>query len=930
MVTESRTHNALDTRLVGRSVELTSLASAIEDVRGHGVHLVLLSGAAGVGKTSLLKMAQTALAAEGVIVRYAQSSANSDNLHTISELMGIVVSGASQLSDGEQYATFDVFDRVVAFVERATSRGTLVLLVDDADQCDKLSLRCLDFVLRRASELPLLLVLSHRTVESGVPWQLASGTRTSTSIELGSFSRAELALLVRAGLGHEPSERFLDVCAKLTGGVPGLAKQLLAELDALGVQPHSDSAAVVAGRVGPEVVARPAFTFLCAHPGHVWRIACGVAVLGPVSGRLLATLLGTSEVSVDRTAELLREHRVLMADRLDFEHKVLREWLLARMPLGEVEALRLRGARLLHDEGRPASEVARLLVNLTDVREPWMSAVLWDAASEARRTGDNSQASRLAENLLEAAPDDAASAAELSTTLCAFAPETAIAYFVQAMDLADDRSRNVLVQRLGDLALSSPPRSSLFHALVDALNTGVDRVGDARGQLGEDLRARVESATLSTGLGDMDTLLNALERTREIQVPDASTPAKRALLGQLARAAAIDGKCASEVLRLARAAVSGPKTALDLKHGVLYPSVSLYLAGAPLESLAVLSAAVDNHDNEARADGAPWLCSEAEAVETVILLDTGNLAGAAEVAKAARDRAGATAGVPVRLAATSVLLERGQFRQVERLLTTLKDIRLTGRDRQLVRLHLARARYELGDVETAVALTERTLTDFKTSHPMLIRFFLPVADLLDWLGGSRKLAAVLLEPWLLSAEHWGSRESVALALAVRGHLARGDDGLAFLREANEMLVDSPYALYRMRTEYLYSRALLGCGDAAGAREHSRLATMCAVQRGFSALAARSRDVLIAAGGRMKELTGSVVDLLTESEQRVAVLAAAGIANREIAKELFVSLRTVEIHLSSTYRKLGVKSRRQLSTLLSERTSPEFVLAEDFA
>jgi DNA-binding NarL/FixJ family response regulator len=53
---------------------------------------------------------------------------------------------------------------------------------------------------------------------------------------------------------------------------------------------------------------------------------------------------------------------------------------------------------------------------------------------------------------------------------------------------------------------------------------------------------------------------------------------------------------------------------------------------------------------------------------------------------------------------------------------------------------------------------------------------------------------------------------------------------------------------------------------------------------------------------------------------VAELAAAGRSNREIASELFLSVRTVESQLAAAYRKLGVRSRNQLGVALTERHS----------
>jgi DNA-binding NarL/FixJ family response regulator len=59
-----------------------------------------------------------------------------------------------------------------------------------------------------------------------------------------------------------------------------------------------------------------------------------------------------------------------------------------------------------------------------------------------------------------------------------------------------------------------------------------------------------------------------------------------------------------------------------------------------------------------------------------------------------------------------------------------------------------------------------------------------------------------------------------------------------------------------------------------------------------------------------------VTALTTSERRVADLAAAGSTNREIAQALYVTPKTVEVHLSNAYRKLDISSRRQLASALA--------------
>jgi DNA-binding CsgD family transcriptional regulator len=69
------------------------------------------------------------------------------------------------------------------------------------------------------------------------------------------------------------------------------------------------------------------------------------------------------------------------------------------------------------------------------------------------------------------------------------------------------------------------------------------------------------------------------------------------------------------------------------------------------------------------------------------------------------------------------------------------------------------------------------------------------------------------------------------------------------------------------------------------------------------------------GGRRPQASGD----LTPSEQRVVELAADGLSNKEIAQTLFVSVRTVEVHLKHAYAKLGVRSRAQLARHLANRS-----------
>jgi DNA-binding NarL/FixJ family response regulator len=104
---------------------------------------------------------------------------------------------------------------------------------------------------------------------------------------------------------------------------------------------------------------------------------------------------------------------------------------------------------------------------------------------------------------------------------------------------------------------------------------------------------------------------------------------------------------------------------------------------------------------------------------------------------------------------------------------------------------------------------------------------------------------------------------------------------------------------------------------AAAREPLHAALELARAGGALAIARRAHAELEAAGERLRPLLAGGVESLTPSERRVADLAAQGHSNREIAQALFLTVKTVESHLSSAYRKLDVRSRRDLGAVLGD-------------
>jgi len=110
--------------------------------------------------------------------------------------------------------------------------------------------------------------------------------------------------------------------------------------------------------------------------------------------------------------------------------------------------------------------------------------------------------------------------------------------------------------------------------------------------------------------------------------------------------------------------------------------------------------------------------------------------------------------------------------------------------------------------------------------------------------------------------------------------------------------------------------VLGHRGRAAAHRDLEAAAQRIARVGRPAVPAQGRTELYAAGARPRTDALSGAAALTASERRVATLAAGGETNRDIAQTLYVTPKTVEVHLSNAYRKLGIRSRRELATALA--------------
>ena len=142
--------------------------------------------------------------------------------------------------------------------------------------------------------------------------------------------------------------------------------------------------------------------------------------------------------------------------------------------------------------------------------------------------------------------------------------------------------------------------------------------------------------------------------------------------------------------------------------------------------------------------------------------------------------------------------------------------------------------------------------------------------------------------------------------------APADQRTALLEQAASLLSGSPATLEHARALVDLGAVLRRANRRAEARGPLSRALDLAQRGGLRLLGRRARNELRAAGARPRRdlLTGP--GALTTAEHRVAGLAAAGHSNREIAEQLYITLRTVETHLTHAFQKLGITARTDLA------------------
>ncbi|MBV6701544.1 ATP-binding protein, partial [Kitasatospora aureofaciens] len=767
--------------IFGRSSELSTIFGHAEAARRGRARCVLLTGPAGIGKTSLLNALLADSRRRGAVVLHGHRPARTgySGLRALlapavdRELAGALAAllpepGAEQpFTPASACPVFHALYRATAAL--MTDRP-LVLALDDAEDCDEHTLRFLDFLLRRSAGHPLLIALTRRagTRPAGSEAWLDLSTQPSVStVRLTPLDGTAVGELVRQWSQAPADPAFVEHLTEVSGGNPRTTLQVLDELRAQGVRPDRDGADRAA-ELGGRILARTVRGLLDGAPAPVRAAAAAVAVVGAARTDHIAALAGVAGPRAEEAVALLREAGVLAADGAGPVHEAARTALLS--DAGGPADLHARAALLLSDAGRPPEQVARHLMEVPGTPLPWMAAVLRDAATEAEERGDFDTAAGFLQRALDAAPDDDRLLLRLAVALAQTDPLAAVPRFRAALALAADptaRARIAVQCAMACLAVPLTPSSRA--ELAEALEGALD---GPEGSPGPRLRWQVRTALLVTGRG--------------YRAAVATVPAPRA--AQFTVAEDDLGNVQEQALAALRTALAGHSRELAVAAarraadaaGPSCPGWPLIAAAAAL-ALADETGAAGAVLDRALHGAGPWVRTLAEAGRALVLHRAGAVAEAERVARAAVDGFG-TAGpdtclIAPRAVLAAILVDRGEAHRAEALLAgavrTGPDG--TGLEQQLYLLARGRARWAAGDTDGALRLLlecGRVQQAAGVENPVFAPWW---ADSCLILAAARRPAAAraLAEEGAERAARWGTARALGLAALADGAVTPG-------------------------------------------------------------------------------------------------------------------------------------------------------------
>ncbi len=340
---------AMGRRILEREDELTQLTALVQAAAAGDGSVVLVSGEAGIGKSSVVQAVRGLLPAEGrMLVGHCDDLATARVLGPFRDLIGSVgPDWTAALSDGADR------DRILAAVRSEldwTGRPT-VLVIEDLHWADDATLDVLRYLIRRMAGLPALLLLTYRDDElhrEHPMTQLLGVAAVSERIHRMPLRRLSSAAVneLSAGRDVDAGEVFA-----VTGGNPFFVSEVLATRDGTAV-PRTVVDAVLARLRGLDRATQDAVEQLSVVPSHIDRWLLDALVPGSLSALMAAEERGLLTVSADRVA---------------FRHELTRRAIAEALPgTGRAELNRRVLVVLADSEGADTSQLVHHAVEAGD------------------------------------------------------------------------------------------------------------------------------------------------------------------------------------------------------------------------------------------------------------------------------------------------------------------------------------------------------------------------------------------------------------------------------------------------------------------------------------------------------------------------------------------------------------------------------------
>jgi class 3 adenylate cyclase/DNA-binding CsgD family transcriptional regulator len=933
--------------LLEREAELAVLHAAVDAAFAGAGRLVAIEGRAGMGKTRLLAGTRALAGESGFEVLVARSAELEHEfaygvvrqlfepfLASLAEderdelLAGQAALAERLFGDEELTGTaagdvsFAILHGLYWLAANLGSRRPTAIVIDDVHWTDAPTLRWLSYLARRLEGLPLLVVLGLRPPEQGGEAQLLTeliSDPTALVIRPQALSEAAVASIAREKFGVEPDEQCVVACHAATGGNPLFVRALLDALHGEGLAPTAENAARVR-EIGPESVTRAVALRLSRLPEEARRLATAAAVLGDGSDlREVAALadldgeLASLAATALARADLLR----MTTPTIDFVHPVVRAAVYESLEPGFRQLAHRRAAELLHASGAEPERVAAHLVLVPASGDPFAVETLRLAADRAIVRGAPDAAVRYLRRALAEPPADETrvdTLCELGLAEQRVDPPAAAEHLEEAIASIESPLRRARISlELG---------RSLFR-----LNRGPDAVrvlDEAIEGLGEDeleLRQILEAELINSA--GFDSAVIDVSRDRRARVDEAT------LSGDVGRAVMVatlryfDARRGVE--REAVRELAEPKTISALIESM--PSVAISCAATALtyaEHVEEFDRFCEAMMEAAGNRGELVTLSNILCFRGLALAQRGELESAAQDLRKSDELVAylpsQQASIYFRSFLADLLTNQGEVDEAERTLAELglpEDVADSGHTifflgaRGWIRL----ARGELEGARSDFQRLGRCMEAFEMRNPAVVAWRSHLA--LALLGLERRDEALALAREEVElAQAWGAPRPIGVALRVQGLAEGGSEGIETLRKSLAVLESSSARLEHGRTLVDLGAALRRANERAEARELLKEGLDIAVRCASPPLVEQAEAEIEATGTRPRRLLLSGLDSLTASERRVADFAADGLSNKDIAQSLFVTTKTVEVHLGNVYRKLGIGSRNDLPQALA--------------